>query len=68
MQTKTELLTAIYTKPFVRIAITFFADGTNEFCGTGLSNLGDENEQDLILQELVAAEGANVAGWECKLS
>jgi len=65
---QTELLTAIYTKPFVRIAITFFTDGTNEFCAIGLSNLGDENEQDLILQELVAAGGANIAGWECKLS
>ena len=66
-EAKTELLTAIYTKPFVRVAITFFADGSNEFCETGLSNLGDVADQDLILQSLAAAEGANVAGWDCKL-
>jgi len=65
---KTELLTAIYTKPYVRIAITFFTDETVEFCGTGLSNLGDENEQDMVLQTLAEAGGASVAGWDCKLA
>jgi hypothetical protein len=65
---KVEVLTAIYTKPYTRIAITFFTDETVEFFGTGLSNLGDENEQDLVLQSLVAAGGANVAGWDCKIS
>ncbi|HNI49255.1 MAG TPA: hypothetical protein PLN96_15395 [Zoogloea sp.] len=54
------IITAVYTAPYKRVTINFMMNNEHEFTACG--EVSDDE-----LMALVAAEGADVAGWECEL-
>ena len=55
------ILTATYTAAYKRVTINFMMNNEHEFTACGEVS----NEE---LDSLIAAEGADVAGWQCSLS
>ena len=54
------ILTATYTAAYKRVTINFMSNDEHEFTACG-----DVSDDELMA--LAAAEGGNVAGWECEL-
>jgi hypothetical protein len=54
------ILTAIYTAPHKRVAINFMSNNEHEF-----KACGEVSEEELT--QLIAAEGADVNGWQVEL-
>ncbi len=55
------ILTATYTAAYKRVTINFMMNNEHEFTACG-------EVSDAELDALIAAEGADVAGWQCSLS